>query len=314
VIVKVVRPGLRREIERDLNAAELLIQLLLALPGGAARPTRLALARALRDLGTALRAEIDLRQEARSLEEFAKRLRGKPRVRVPRVYRQWCSRTVLVMEELVGEPLSAVRLRARTDPDAARRIADLALKEILTQVFAEGRFHADPHAGNLLLLPDGRLGLIDLGLTGESGEEDRQRIARAVRAFVSGDPETLSRALLDFGMPPPDFRFEDFKADVMAVVQQHESQIVAQMTARNGHAEPAGAGSRLETFVGDLFRVARRHDLYVPPSSTLLIKTIVTIEGVARSLNPDINVVAAALPIVLASLTRRWLRWPFRRR
>src|SRR6185369_4144967 len=97
------------------------------------------------------------------------------------------------------------------------------------------------------------------------------------------------------------------------VVQQHESHIVAQMTGRNGQAGATGAGSHLETLVGDLFRVARRHDLYVPHSSTLLIKTIVTIEGVARSLNPDINVVAAALPIVLASLTRRWLRWPFRR-
>ena len=204
------------------------------------------------------------------------------------------------MEELEGEPLSAYRARAETDPDAARKVADLALREILTQVFENGRFHADPHAGNLFVLPDGRLGLIDLGLTGESGTQDRRRIARAVRAFVSGDAEALTRALLDFGMPPPEFSHADFRVDILAVVRQHEAQLVAHVTGRNGVAPAAQNG--LETFVNDLFRVAYRHGLYVPPSTTLLIKAIVTIEGVARSLNPNLNVVSAALPIVVRAL------------
>ena len=309
VIVKLVRPGLQREIDRDLNAAELLCDLLLTLPGLASKTTRLALSNAVRDLGAALRAEVDLRREAQSLDDFGRRLRGNPRVRVPRVYREWCSARALVMEELVGEPLSAYRARAKTDPDAARRVADLAFKEILKQVFEDGRFHGDPHAGNLLILPDGRLGLIDLGLTGESGRQDRQRIARAVRAFVVGDPEALTRALLDFGVPPLEFSYDEFKADVVKVVRQSESQVVAQMMGRNG--DGAGAPNGLETLVNDLFRVAYRHGLYVPPSATLLIKAIVTIEGVARSLNPNLNVVAMAVPIVLKSLRPPWLSWRY---
>jgi len=306
VIVKVVRPGLQREIDRDLNAAELLIALLLNVPGFSRRATQRAVAQALRDLGAALRTEVDLRHEADALEQFGKRFRTNPRVRVPIVYRRWSSANVLVMEELVGEPLSAFRARAKTDPEAARKVADLAFKEILKQVFEDGQFHADPHAGNLLILPDGRLGLIDLGLTGESGEQDRKRIARAVKAFVAGDPEALSRALLDFGTPPPDFGYEAFKAEVATVVQRNESQVVSEMTGKNG-----GGANGLETLVNELFKVAHRHDLYVPPSSTLLIKTIVTIEGVARSLNPDLNVVAAAVPIVLRAMSRKWLSWKF---
>jgi ubiquinone biosynthesis protein len=310
VVVKVVRPGLRREIERDLRAAQLFFDLVLGLPGFT-RTTRRFVTHALHDLGGALRSEVDLRREAEALEEFGRRSRANPRVCVPRVYRQWCSENVLVMEELAGEPLSAVRARAKVDPDAARKVADLALKEILKQIFDDGRFHADPHAGNLLLLPDGRLGLIDLGLTGESGEQDRLRIARTVRAFVSGDSDTLSRTLLEFGTPPPDFQLEDFKLDVMAVVRQNEADIIAHVTGRSGGADAPEDPGRLERFVGDLFKVAHRHNLYVPPSSTLLIKTIVTIEGVARSLNPNINIVAAAVPIVLASLAPRWFRWRF---
>ena len=84
--------------------------------------------------------------------------------------------------------------------------------------------------------------------------------------------------MLDFGTPPPEFGYEDFKAYVATVVHR---------------------------------KVAHRHNLYVPPSSTLLIKTIVTIEGVARSLNPDLNLVAAAVPIVLRAMSRRWLTWRF---
>src|SRR5439155_3936528 len=94
--------------------------------GPHSKTTRLALSNAVRDLGAALRAEVDLRREAQSLDDFGRRLRGNPRVRVPRVYREWCSARALVMEELVGEPLSAYRARAKTDPDAARRVADLA--------------------------------------------------------------------------------------------------------------------------------------------------------------------------------------------
>jgi ubiquinone biosynthesis protein len=309
VIVKLVRPGLARQIDRDLNGVELILDPLLQVPGFLSKATRLAVSRALRDLGAALRTEVDLRREAAALDDFGRRLRRNPRVCVPTVYREWCSEHVLVMEELTGEPLSAYRARAKAEPDAARRVADLALKEILTQVFEEGRFHADPHAGNLLVLPDGRLGLIDLGLTGESGEQDRTQIARAVRAFVAGDAETLTRALLGLGVPPPDFSEQAFRADVMAVVGRHETQVVAQMMGRNGGA--AGNGRGLETLVNDLFRVAYRHGLYVPTSTTLLIKAVVTIEGVARSLNPGLNVVAAALPIVLRSMRPKWLKWSF---
>ena len=130
-----------------------------------------------------------------------------------------------------------------------------------------------------------------------------------MRAFVSGDPEALTRALLDFGVPPLEFSYDEFKADVVKVVRQSESQVVAQMMGRNG--DGAGGSNGLETLVNDLFRVAYRHGLYVPPSATLLIKAIVTIEGVARSLNPNLNVVAMAVPIVLRSLRPQWLSWRY---
>jgi ubiquinone biosynthesis protein len=318
VMVKLIRPGIWREIQRDLNAAEFLLTSMTQLPIYYWRPSaRAGLVHALEDLAAALRSETDLRQEASALEEFGRRFESHPRVRIPVVYREFSSPMALVMEELKGEPLSAVRARAQSDPALARKVADLALQEILKQVFDHGRFHADPHAGNLLVLPDGRLGLIDLGLTGETREPDRKRIAKAVRAFVSGDPDLLSRTLLEFGKLPGDFDYDAFQADVAAVVAAQEGTVIAQVTGRSGEAQDArsaggaNGANGLEALVNDLFKVAYRHGIYVPRSTTLLIKTLVTIEGVARSLNPNLNIVTAALPIVLGSLTPKWLRWGF---
>ena len=307
VIVKILRPGVHEAVQRDLNAARVFLQLFFRSFSRKNASAQHLAERALEDLARGFGSELDLENEADAFEEFRRRFKRNPRVYVPACYREWCSRDILVLEELSGEPLSALRARNQSDPAAARQAADLALREILTQIFDEGRFHADPHGGNLLLLKDGRLGLIDLGLTGALEAADRRNITRAVRAFLAGDWDASCRALLAFGTPPPDFVLEAFKSDIREVFHQSGVNLVAHVTGRAGGG---GDGSRrLEDLVNALFQVAHRHRLYVPPSTTLLIKTLVTIEGVARSLDPNINVVVTAVPIILKSLTPRWLRW-----
>ena len=307
VVVKLVRPGIGRAIERDLNAAGVFAGLLFRFLSGDRSASRRLVARALDELGAELAREADLENEADAYEEFGRRFASNPRVCVPRCYREWSTRDVLVLEELRGEPLSALRRRGVEQPAEARRAAQLALREILSQVFDEGCFHADPHGGNLLILEDGRLGLIDLGLTGELGPRDRKNIARAVKAFLARDPDAAIRILLEFGTVSPDFDLPAFKRDVREVFRKKGRGAAAQAVGRG--SEGTGEATALEGLVNDLLSVARSHDIHVPPSTTLLIKTLVTIEGVARSLDPEINVVVTALPIVLRSLTPRWLRW-----
>src|SRR5262249_62416449 len=116
------------------------------MPGYARKRTRVAISHALRDLGAALRNEVDLRREATSLEWFGRRLRSNPKVRVPVVYRQWSSGRALVMEELIGEPLSVYRARAKADPDAARRGGGPAVKESIKKGFEGGRLPPDTPA------------------------------------------------------------------------------------------------------------------------------------------------------------------------
>ncbi|HZV02669.1 MAG TPA: AarF/UbiB family protein [Planctomycetota bacterium] len=290
VVVKVLRPGVAAAIERDLRAAHALLPLVVPLAGGDRTAARRLLDRALDDLAAGFRRETDLLAEADSLVEFRERLQRNPRVVVPLCHRALCRPGVLVMEQLEGESLASFRRRAREDPDAARRVAALAFKEILQQVFEDGRFHADPHAGNLLVLPDGRLGILDLGLTGELGPGQRAAITQAIRAFLARDPGRVVRALLGLGAAPPDFQVEAFEREVVLAV-----------------SSIAPGPDRLERLVNDLLAVARRHEIEIPRATTHLVKALVTIEGVARSLDPDLDLARAALPVILTALRPRWL-------
>ncbi len=301
-IVKLLRPRIEARIQCDLDSARALLPLVAGSGGG----TRRLLDQILNDLAEAYAREIDLGHEARSLQEFSRRLAGDRRVKVPECHAELSSRHVLVMEELVGEPLADYRRRAEREPEAAARVAHVALTEILRQIFEHGHFHADPHGGNLLVLEDGRLGVVDLGLTGELGPEDRRRIGRAVRAFLSRDADAVIEALLGFGSAPPDFDAQRFRQDVEAVVRNKAQRLARRLGGREAGGRDSNA---LDEFVTDLFGVAHAHGVYVPPSSTLLVKTLVTIEGVARSLHPALDLKTAVLPVVLRSLAPRWMRW-----
>jgi ubiquinone biosynthesis protein len=191
-------------------------------------------------------------------------------------------------------------------------VARLALTEILAQVFEDGRFHADPHAGNLLVLDDGRLGLIDLGLTGELSPEERRLIARAVRAFLSRDPDDVIQALLGLTTVPDDFDRAAFGEEITTVVRSRGRSVANRLKGNEGDAasedeEP----NALDAFVSELFAVAHQHGVHLPSSATLLIKSLVTIEGVARSLHPELDLAKAAAPVVVRALAPRWARWVF---
>jgi len=307
VVVKLLRPGIEAALERDMVSARAFADLFFRWTRDDEGHRRESALRVLDDLARAFAREVDFVREADALEDFAKRLAGSTTVCVPHCYRELSSRTALVLEELRGVPLSALRDAGDSTRDDARLAADLALTEILSQVFQEGHFHADPHAGNLLLLDDGRLGLIDLGLTGQLGKSERRIIARAVRSVLARDADATLRLLLELGNTPAGFDLDAYRNEIGAALRQHGSGALSRIA---GGAKPAESGANsLEGMVDELFAVTRRHGIWLPESTTLLIKTLVTIEGVARSLDPEINVLGKAVPIIIRSLAPRWLRW-----
>lgn len=291
VIVKVVRPGSKRRIKQDVLTLTYLTAAAFFWLGRSYRSQYRMLRRVLEDLEVGFLRELDFGVEAETLERFRKRMRRNSKVYIPKVYRDLSSTNVLVVEEIEGESLARFRKRAKDDGHAAKALAELAFREILTQIFEDGNFHADPHAGNFIVMKDGRLGLIDFGLVGNFTKSDRKKISKAVKALIARDVDAVISSLLEFGTLPSDFDRQSFKNEIVAQFKEKQC-----------------AGASLDELVNQLFAIAHRHQIYVPQSTTLLIKTLVTIEGVARSLDPELSVVSVAAPVILRSLTPKWIR------
>lgn len=195
-----------------------------------------------------------------------------------------CTERVLVMRRLVGVPLSEAR---PANPD---HLARTLLQTVLRQVTLEGVFHADPHAGNVLLLADGRLGLLDFGSVGRLDAAVRGALQRLLLAVDRGDPLGVSDALLEV-VPRPD-----------EIDEQALERAVGVLLAR--HLGP-GATAGVQMFT-DLFRIVAAFGLSVPPEVAAVFRALATLEGTLTELAPGFDLVAEARAYAAGQLAEQW--------
>jgi ubiquinone biosynthesis protein len=281
VVVKVQRPGVRPGVERDLEIVHRLARSL---------ETSTSWARSIgaRDLAfgfaAALREELDFRVEAANLAAVAATARDD--VVLPVAIPALCTERVLVMRRLVGTPLAEAQVTAAVAHDLARTL----LRAVLRQVTLDGVFHADPHAGNVLLLADGRLGLLDFGSVGRLDAAVRGALQRLLLAVDRGDPLGVSDALLEV-VPRPD-----------EIDEQALERAVGVLLAR--HLGPgATAGVKLFT---DLFRIVAAFGLSVPPEVAAVFRALATLEGTLTELAPGFDLVAEARAYAAGQLAEQW--------
>jgi ubiquinone biosynthesis protein len=293
VVVKVQRPGLRPRIEADLRLLEHLARLAQAQwPHWARyRPRELT-----RQLGQALREELDFSIEAHNGDAVARHFAGQPEIAVPRVHWALSGPRLLVQDYLPGVPASAVAADPLLDgPLLARRGAQAFLQMVLR----DGLFHADPHPGNLLALAGNRVGFIDFGMVGRLSPQRRRQVLGLVHALVEGQGRSLSGVLLDWSAegeqlgraPPPS------AARIEAAVEG--------FVTRHG---PGGSGGRLvlSRALPDFMALARETGVALPADMALLLKALVTADQVLLQLDPQFDVVATATPLVRAQLLQRY--------
>jgi ubiquinone biosynthesis protein len=237
-----------------------------------------------------LREELDFRVEAANLSaasaasaasEEAGGAASKPDgVVIPRVYHDLSTRQVLVMERLDGEALS----KAATDPespladDDRERLARNLLDCVLRQIVIDGIFHADPHPGNVLLLADGRLGLIDFGSVGRLDSGLRAALQRLLLGLERRDPVALTDALLEVTARPDDLDEQALERSVGALLVRHLA---------------AGRTPDFTLFT-ELFRLVARHELAVPPEFASTFRALSILEGGLTLLAPRFDIVAEA--------------------
>ncbi|MGW3995785.1 ABC1 kinase family protein [Amycolatopsis sp. NPDC004772] len=268
VVVKVQRPGVREQAERDIAIVR---RVAAALEDRAGWARSLGVAGLAEGFAAALAEELDFTIEARNITAVA--ATGSPDVVLPKVHKGLSTDRVLVMSRLDGKPLTAAK-----DLPAAerRRLARSLLRCLLDQVMLGGIFHADPHPGNLMLLGDGRLGLLDFGSVGRLDAGLRAGLQNLLLALDRGDPAGLRDGLLEI------------VDRTTEIDEQRLERALGALVAR--HFGP-GRTPDLDLFAG-LFRVVADFRLSVPPPVAAVFRALATVEGTLAALDPGFDVVA----------------------
>src|SRR5215471_15048277 len=272
VVVKVRRPGVTGVVGPDLDIVQRLAVRLQ-------RHTRWGRSVGAVDLAqgfaAALREELDLRIEAQNMTAVAAAA-GDEDLQVPAAYRPYCGERVLVMQYLDGRPLLAAAPGLPAESRAA--LARDLLDSLLRQVMLDGIFHADPHPGNILLLGDGHLGLLDWGSVGRIDAGLRGALQRLLLALDRGDPVMLNDALLDVVDRPE---------------QLDEPRLERALGRFLARYFAAGATPDVRMFTG-LFRIVADYGLAVPPEIAAVFRALATVEGTLTQLAPGFDIVAEA--------------------
>ena len=277
VAVKVQRPGLREQITLDLYIVR-NIAAWLNRNVGLIRSDLVAL---IDELGKRVFEEMDYCNEASNAEAFARLHRANARIAVPAIYRHATSRRVLTMEWIDGVKLTnleAVR-GIGVDPDD---MVAVGVNCSLQQLLEHGFFHADPHPGNLLALADGRLAYLDFGMMSEVSRESRTGLIQAVVHLVNRNFGKLSKDFVSLGFLAEDVNLEPIVPAFESVFGQAIEMGVSRMD--------------FKAVTDDLSGVMYRFPFQVPPYYALIIRSLVTLEGIALSVDPDFKILGAAYP------------------
>lgn len=273
VAVKVQRPDILGTIRTDLD---LIAKLAGTIDRFSDVGRRYHFAEWVREFRKTLLGELDYRLEADNLETFAENLSGYPDIRVPQPVRSLSTARVLTMDLLDGTKVTRVPDVARTEMDLRAR-GETLMQAYLDQVFVHGLIHADPHPGNVLLLDDGRLALLDLGMVAHVPPRLRDRLLKFLLAAIDGRGEEAADMFIEMGTRLEDFAEADFVRET--------SRLIAQYL---GHAH-SGALSE-GRLIMELTRMAAAQGLRTPPELSLLGKTLLNLEAVSDALDPTMDV------------------------
>lgn len=287
VIIKVRRPGIRPTMEADLRLLARMADITEAESAGL---RRFKPCEVVRQFTLSLRRELDLVAECRNAERIARNFTEHPEFVFPKVYWPWCSERVNVQEYIDGIPgrdLDAIDQAGLDRKILAQNGAQAALKMILE----DGFFHADPHQGNIFYLPENRIAFIDFGMVGRLPESRRYQVVSLLHCMVEQDAPGVVEVLLDWARDTP-IDTESLILEIEGFVDQY-------------HGVPL-KDFDLGIMLTELTALLRDHALNLPPDLVLLIKALITLEGVARQLDPDFDMVTEASPFLQHAMRARY--------
>jgi ubiquinone biosynthesis protein len=286
VVVKVQHAGIRRRMEVDLDILGGLAQLADKIPELQSYRPQATVA----EFRRVVRREFDFAREARNLQQFERNFVASPHVRIPRLYPELSTGRVMTMEWLDGAKLCDAAVRQMPNLDL-RQVTRHGAEMYLEMIFHHGFYHGDPHPGNLIVLPNGTIGLVDFGIVARLDEQLREDIEDMLIAIVSQDSQLLTSLVMRLGAVPPGLDEPALSVDLAEFVNHYANQPVDAF-------DLAGA-------LSEMIEIVQRYRIALAPSMAMLIKVLVMLEGTAKMLEPNFSLMELIQPYQKKMLRRR---------
>jgi ubiquinone biosynthesis protein len=271
VVVKIRRPGVVEQVNEDLNILKELARTATKHWNFA---DRYDLAGLVEEFSQTLRSELDYIREGHSAERFAANFANDPSLHVPRVFWDATTARVLTLERISGVKINdlAELEKQGTDP---RELARYATNVILKMVCEDGFFHADPHPGNFFIEPNGTIGLIDFGMVGVLDERTQDLLAELLIVISRQDADRLVDVFLDLGLTKKRVDRALVRRDIERLLSTYWGLPLGEL--------------RVTALLNDVVSVMRRHHMHLPANLALLFKTMIMIEGLGVTLDPEFD-------------------------
>lgn len=286
VAVKVIRPGIRNRFRRDLETFYAAAGLVDRFVPDARRLKPVSV---VDTLAQSARIEMDLRLEAAAFSEMAENTKDDPGFRVPKVDWELTGRDCITMDWIDGIKLSETGAIRAAGHDLEALSVTL-IQSFLRHAVRDGFFHADMHPGNLFVAPDGDIVAVDMGIAGRLGKRERRFLAEILYGFIKRDYLKVAQVHFDAGYVPPHHDVHSFAQAIRAIGEPIHGQSAETISM-----------AKLLTL---LFEVTDLFDMETRPELIMLQKTMVVVEGVARTLDPSFNMWKSAEPVVGAWIAR----------
>ena len=280
VVVKVVRPGIKKTIDRDM---QLLMTIARMARRYSAEARRLRPVEVVEEYDKTIHDELDLMREAANCALLRRNFSGSDMLYVPQIFWDYTRSNVMVQERIHGTPVDQIEEHKRNGI-SMEMLAARGVEIFFTQVFRDNFFHADMHPGNIFVGPKGQYIGVDFGIMGTLTTGDQRYLAENLLAFFHRDYRKVAELHVESGWVPGDTRVDEFEAAIRAVSEPIWEKPISEISF--GH------------FLLRLFQTARRFNMEVQPQLVLLQKTLLNIEGLGRQLYPELDLWSTAKPFM----------------
>ena len=288
VVVKIQRPNIKSKIESDLDILNNMANIASnRLPKDSIyRPVEV-----VNEFKHWIHKELNFIQERRNIERFKNNFQNVDTVYIPQVYRDYCSSKIVTMEYIDGIRIDDVDAIQKSGLDR-EKIAHNGMEASLRQVFEHGFFHGDPHPGNIFVLEDNVIAPMDFGLMGNLTSEHKEELAHILNGIVNQDVDRIIRVFFNMGIIEDNQNIRELKIDLSEMIGTYyrlELQYI-----------------EIEQIVDDITQLVNRYKIRLPKTLFLMIKSMYLMEGIARDLYPEINMIEIGKPYIKSFMMKRW--------